>query len=192
VANHPKNEDAGKREVPFSKELYIDAADFAEVPPKKWKRLTLESAVRLRGGYVITCDEAIKNDAGEVVELLCRYDENTLGVNPEGYKPKGVIHWVSAKHAVTAEVRLYDRLFNEAAPDANHEGKTFLDFINPDSLSVLTNAKLEPSLASSEKSQGYQFEREGYFCRDSERETLVFNRTVTLRDSWAKIEAKGK
>ena len=192
VANHPKNEAAGKREVPFSKELYIDAADFAEVPPKKWKRLTLDSAVRLRGGYVITCDEAIKNDQGDVVELLCRYDENTLGVNPEGYKPKGVIHWVSAKHAITAEVRLYDRLFNEAAPDANHEGKTFLDFINPDSLSVLSNAKVEPSLADSEKSQGYQFEREGYFCRDSERDSLVFNRTVTLRDSWAKIEAKGK
>ncbi|MCZ2720449.1 glutamine--tRNA ligase/YqeY domain fusion protein [Marinomonas sp. 15G1-11] len=191
VNNHPKNTDAGTRQVPFSKNLFIDAADFAEVPPKKWKRLTLDSAVRLRGGYVITCDKAIKDDNGDVVELLCRYDENTLGVNPEGYKPKGVIHWVSATHAVTAEVRLYDRLFNEAAPDANHEGKTFLDFINKDSLVILTNAKLEPSLKQAEKGKGFQFEREGYFCRDLESEGMVFNRTVTLRDSWAKIEAKG-
>lgn len=192
VANHPKNEAAGKRNVPFAKTLYIDEADFAEVPPKKWKRLSLNGAVRLRGSYVITCDEAIKDDAGNVVELLCHYDEATLGKNPEGYKPSGVIHWVSAKHAVNAEVRLYDRLFNEEAPDANHEGKTFLDFINPDSLTVLSNAKLEPSLAETEKGKSFQFEREGYFCRDLEREELVFNRTVTLRDSWAKIEAKGK
>jgi glutaminyl-tRNA synthetase len=191
VNNHPKNESAGTRNVPFSKNLYIDAADFAEVPPKKWKRLTLDSAVRLRGGYVITCDECIKDEHGDVVELLCRYDENTLGVNPEGYKPKGVIHWVSAKHAITAEVRLYDRLFNESAPDANHEGKTFLDFINEDSLIVLKEAKLEPSLESAEKGAGFQFEREGYFCRDCESDAIVFNRTVTLRDSWAKIEAKG-
>ena len=191
VGNHPKNDDAGAREVPFSKELYIDAADFAEVPPRKWKRLTLGGAVRLRGGYVITCDEAIKNDAGEVVELLCRYDENTLGVNPEDYKPKGVIHWVSAKHAVDATVNLYDRLFINEAPDANYEDKNFLDFINPDSLTVLTNAKVEPSLLGSEKGQGFQFEREGYFCRDLKEDGLVFNRTVTLRDSWAKIEAKG-
>lgn len=192
VNNHPKNEDAGQREVPFSKTLYIDAADFAEEPPRKWKRLTLDGAVRLRGGYVITCDQAIKNDAGEVVELLCRYDENTLGVNPEGYKPKGVIHWVSAKHAVDARVNLYDRLFNNDAPDANYEDKTFLDFINEDSLTVLTNAKVEPSLLASEKGQGFQFEREGYFCRDLKEDGIVFNRTVTLRDSWAKIEAKGK
>ncbi len=190
VNNHPKNADAGTRQVPFSKNLFIDAADFAEVPPKKWKRLTLGEAVRLRGGYVITCDEAIKNEEGDVVELLCRYDENTLGVNPEGYKPKGVIHWVSANHAITAEVRLYDRLFNEAAPDANHESKTFLDFINQESLLVLGNAKLEPSLETAAKGTGFQFEREGYFCRDLVSDTLTFNRTVTLRDSWAKIEAK--
>ncbi|MEP0072472.1 MAG: glutamine--tRNA ligase/YqeY domain fusion protein [Marinomonas sp.] len=192
VNNHPKNEEAGAREVPFSKNLYIDAADFAEVPPRKWKRLTLEGAVRLRGGYVITCDEAIKNEAGEVVELLCRYDENTLGVNPEGYKPKGVIHWVSAKHAVDTKVNLYDRLFVNEAPDANYEDKSFLDFINPESLTVIAAAKAEPSLVESEKGQGFQFEREGYFCRDLEEDGMVFNRTVTLRDSWAKIEAKGK
>jgi glutaminyl-tRNA synthetase len=191
VGNHPKNEEAGTREVPFSKELYIDAADFAEVPPRKWKRLTLEGAVRLRGGYVITCDEAIKNDAGDVVELRCRYDENTLGVNPEGYKPKGVIHWVSAKHAVDATVNLYDRLFVNELPDANYDDKTFLDFINPDSLTMVTIAKAEPSLLLSEKGQGFQFEREGYFCRDLKEDGAVFNRTVTLRDSWAKIEAKG-
>jgi glutaminyl-tRNA synthetase len=191
VNNHPKNEEAGAREVPFSKNLFIDAADFAEVPPRKWKRLTLEGAVRLRGGYVITCDEMVKNDAGEVIELLCRYDENTLGVNPEGYKPKGVIHWVSAKHAVDASVNLYDRLFVNEAPDANYEDKNFLDFINPDSLTTITIAKAEPSLLASEKGQGFQFEREGYFCRDLKEDGMVFNRTVTLRDSWAKIEAKG-
>ena len=191
VGNHPKNEEAGTREVPFSKELFIDAADFEEVPPRKWKRLSLGTAVRLRGGYVITCNEAIKDENGNVVELLCSYDENTLGVNPEGYKPKGVIHWVSAKHAVDAKVRLYDRLFNDEAPDAKHEGKTFLDFINPESMTVAENAKLEPSLAKAEAGVGFQFEREGYFCRDLKEEGMVFNRTVTLRDSWAKIEAKG-
>lgn len=190
VGNHPKNEEAGTREVPFSKKLFIDAADFEEVPPRKWKRLSLGTAVRLRGGYVITCDEAIKDENGNVVELLCSYDENTLGVNPEGYKPKGVIHWVSAKHAVDATVRLYDRLFSHEAPDAKHEGKTFLDFINPESMTVASNAKVEPSLAKAEPGVGFQFEREGYFCRDLKEEGMVFNRTVTLRDSWAKIEAK--
>ncbi|ETX11717.1 glutaminyl-tRNA synthetase [Marinomonas ushuaiensis DSM 15871] len=192
VNNHPKNEDAGAREVPFSKHLFVDAADFAEEPPKKWKRMTIDGAVRLRGGYVITCDEVIKNEAGEVVELLCRYDENTLGVNPEGYKPKGVIHWVSAKHAVDARVNLYDRLFVNEAPDANYEDKNFLDFINSESLATITAAKAEPSLLKSNKGQGFQFEREGYFCRDLKEDGMVFNRTVTLRDSWAKIEAKGK
>jgi len=192
VNNHPKNEDAGARKVPFSKHLFVDAADFAEEPPKKWKRMTIDGAVRLRGGYVITCDEVIKNEAGEVVELLCRYDENTLGVNPEGYKPKGVIHWVSAKHAVDATVNLYDRLFVNEAPDANYEDKNFLDFINPESLTTISSAKAEPSLLESDKGQGFQFEREGYFCRDLKEDGMVFNRTVTLRDSWAKIEAKGK
>ncbi|TBR41802.1 glutamine--tRNA ligase/YqeY domain fusion protein [Marinomonas agarivorans] len=192
IANHPKNEAAGKREVPFARTLYIDEADFAEVPPKKWKRLSLNGAVRLRGSYVITCDEVIYDAEGKVAELRCHYDENTLGKNPEGYKPSGVIHWVSAEHAVPAEVRLYDRLFNEEAPDANHESKTFLDFINPESLTVLSNARLEPSLGNVAKGQSFQFEREGYFCRDLTKEDLVFNRTVTLRDSWAKIEAKGK
>ncbi len=190
LGNHPKNEEAGTREVPFSKYLYIDAADFEEVPPRKWKRLSLGTAVRLRGGYVITCDEAIKDEDGNVVELLCSYDENTLGVNPEGYKPKGVIHWVSAKHAVDANVRLYDRLFSHEAPDAKHEDKTFLDFINPESMTEASNAKVEPSLAQAEPGVGYQFEREGYFCRDLKEDGMVFNRTVTLRDSWAKIEAK--
>ncbi|RDL46019.1 glutamine--tRNA ligase [Marinomonas piezotolerans] len=191
VANHPKNEAAGTREVPFSKHLFIDAADFEEIPPRKWKRLSLGNAVRLRGGYVITCDEAIKDADGNVVELLCRYDSETLGVNPEGYKPKGVIHWVSAKHAVDAKVRLYDRLFNEEAPDARHVDKTFLDFINPESIKIAENAKLESSLANAKPGVGFQFEREGYFCRDLKEEGMVFNRTVTLRDSWAKLEAKG-
>ncbi len=191
VANHPKNEAAGTREVPFSKHLFIDAADFEEIPPRKWKRLSLGNAVRLRGGYVITCDEAIKDADGNVVELLCRYDSETLGVNPEGYKPKGVIHWVSAKHAVDAKVRLYDRLFNEEAPDARHVDKTFLDFINPESIKIAENAKLESSLANAKPGVGFQFEREGYFCRDLKEEGMVFNPTVTLRDSWAKLEAKG-
>ena len=187
---HPKV-DMGEREVFFTKEIYIDRADFEEVPPPKYKRMTPENAVRLRGAFVIKCSEIIKDDQGEVVELRCTYDENTLGKKPEGYKAKGVIHWVSAKHCYPAEIRLYDRLFDHENPDNAGDESHFIDFINPDSLTVIDNALVEPSLKLANPDQPYQFEREGYFVLDSKdgsAEKLVFNRTVTLRDTWAKIQ----
>ena len=186
--NHPQNEAMGTREIPFSKEIWIDRNDFAEVRPnKKFKRLVAGEEIRLRNAYVIRCDEVIKDDEGNIIELKGSYDEATLGANPEGRKVKGVIHWVSAKHAIDAEVCQYDRLFSHATPDNAGEGTDFLDFINPDSLNVLKNAKLESSLASAKPQQVYQFEREGYFCLDSEdSEKPVFNRTITLRDTWMK------
>ncbi len=184
---HPQDESQGVRTVPFSRELYIDRADFAEEAPRKWKRLAPDHAVRLRGGYVIQFEEAIKDAHGEIVELRCRYDANTLGVNPEGYKAKGVIHWVSAEQALDAEVRLYDRLFSAEKPDGDKE-VSFLEHLNPESLVVVEQAKLEPALATAVAEQAYQFEREGYFCLDSEADgKLVFNRTITLRDTWAKL-----
>jgi len=190
--NHPQDEAAGTRTVPFSREIYIDRDDFLEEAPKKFKRLVSGGEVRLRYAYVIRCDEVIKNESGEIIELRCSYDPNTLGADPEGRKVKGVIHWVSAPHAVSAEVRLYDRLFMHAQPDlaGNREGKDYKEFLNPDSLRTLTHCALEPRLAELDLEQPVQFEREGYFCRDSARTTdgrLVFNRTVTLRDTWAKI-----
>jgi len=189
VANHPKKEEMGKRTIPFTRELYIDRADFEEVPPKKFKRLIPEGEVRLRGAYVIKCEEIIKDDKGEIVELKCSYDPDTLGKNPEGRKVKGVIHWVSAPHAIEAEVRLYDRLFSEVAPDSSKGERDYHEFLNPDSLVSLNPCFLEPSLADAEPGKAVQFEREGYFCMDkySEKSYPVFNRTVTLRDTWAKI-----
>ncbi|MCG8314010.1 MAG: glutamine--tRNA ligase/YqeY domain fusion protein [Pseudomonadales bacterium] len=187
---HPKV-DMGERTVFFSRELFIDRADFEEVPPKKYKRMTYENAVRLRGAYVIKCHEAIKDESGKITELRCTYDENTLGKNPEGYKAKGVIHWVSAAHSYPAEVRLYDRLFNHESPDNAGDESHFIDFINPASLTVMPDARVEPGLKSASADQPYQFEREGYFVLDSKdatEEKLVFNRTVTLRDTWAKIQ----
>jgi len=187
--NHPQKETMGSRKIYFSKTLYIDQDDFRESANKKYKRLVLGKAVRLRNAYVITCDEVVKDDAGNIVELLCHYDENTLGKNPEGYKPKGVIHWVSATESKPATIRLYDRLFNVPNPGAAED---FLATINPNSLEVLENARVEMSLASAKPEQTFQFEREGYFCADRyehKPDHLVFNRTVTLRDSWAKIEA---
>ncbi len=194
MANHPQKEEMGKRIVPFCRELYIDEEDFKEVPPPKYKRLIPGGEVRLRGAYVIRCDEVIKDEHGNIIELRCSHDAATLGANPEGRKVKGVIHWVSAKHAIEAEMRLYDRLFNHPTPDNSKDGKNYTDHINADSLLTLTRCYLEPSLAHAETGLGYQFEREGYFCRDPL--TLadgkpVFNRTVTLRDSWAKIEQQG-
>lgn len=185
---HPKV-DMGQRELQFSRELYIDAADFEEVPPPKYKRMTLENAVRLRGAYVIKCHKVIRDAEGAVVELRCTYDPDTLGKNPEGYKAKGVIHWVSAVDALPAEVRLYDRLFNHETPDADSDTH-FSDYINPESLQVVTAARVEPSLRQATPDQPYQFEREGYFVLDRQEgspDNLVFNRTVTLRDTWAKI-----
>ncbi len=189
VAAHPKDESLGEREIFFGKELYIDRSDFEEEPPKGFKRLIPGGEVRLRGAYVIRCDEVIKNEQGEVVELRCSYDDQTLGKKPEGRKVKGVIHWVSVAKALPVEVRLYDRLFNHESPDATKDGTSFVDHINPDSLTVKSMAFAEPSLVNATAEQPYQFEREGYFVLDavdSTAEKPVFNRTVTLRDTWAK------
>ena len=185
ASNHPQNEAMGKRIVPFAKEIYIDQDDFADVPPPKYKRLIEGGEVRLRGAYVIKCHQVIKDADGKVVELRCTYDENTLGKKPEGRKVKGVIHWVSAAHALDAEIRLYDRLFNVPNPGAEDN---FCDTLNPDSLQVISHAKVEASLAKAELGSRFQFERVGYFCLDTEDSSpgkLVFNRTVTLRDTWA-------
>ncbi|MBB2895350.1 glutamine--tRNA ligase/YqeY domain fusion protein [Pseudomonas sp. AS2.8] len=186
LARHPK-QDLGVRQLPFTRELYIDQGDYEENPPKGYKRLEPGGEVRLRGSYVIRADEAIKDADGQVVELRCSYDPDTLGKNPEGRKVKGVIHWVPAEGSVECEVRLYDRLFRSAQPEKSEEGGSFLDNINPDSLVVLKGCRAEPSLAQAQPEDRFQFEREGYFCVDPKDSTPgkpVFNRTVTLRDSW--------
>lgn len=190
--NHPQDESMGSRSLPFCNEVYIDREDFREQANKKFKRLVSGGEVRLRNSYVIRCDEVIKDPHGEIVELHCSHDPDTLGKNPEGRKVKGVIHWVSAKHAVEAELRLYDRLFAEASPDAVSSGD-YKDALNPDSLRTLTQCYVEPSLAEARPGDRFQFEREGYFCLDEAHisgNKPVFNRTVTLRDTWAKIEQK--
>ncbi|CAE6922145.1 glutamine--tRNA ligase [Pseudomonas marincola] len=187
LPRHPK-QDMGVRELPFAREIYIDAGDYEENPPKGYKRLEPGGEVRLRGSYVIRADEAIKDADGNVIELRCSYDPETLGKNPEGRKVKGVVHWVPADASVECEVRLYDRLFRSANPEKAEEGASFLDNINPDSLVVLKGCRAEPSLANASIEDRFQFEREGYFCldsKDSKPDALVFNRTVTLRDSWA-------
>ncbi|MEQ8426479.1 MAG: glutamine--tRNA ligase/YqeY domain fusion protein [Gammaproteobacteria bacterium] len=187
---HPNDPSMGERELPFSRVIYIEQDDFMEDPPKKFFRLGPGREVRLRYAYFITCTDMIKNDAGEVIELRCTYDPETKGGNaPDGRKVKGTIHWVSAEHALEAEVRLFDRLFNEPAPDSGKREGDWKDCLNPDSKQVITDARLEPSLLQAEKEERFQFERLGYFCvdnRDSVDGKPVFNRTVTLRDSWAK------
>ena len=191
--NHPQDEMMGTREVPFTQTLYIDKSDFKEEANNKFKRLVKDKEVRLRNAYVIRCDEVLKDDADEIIELRCSYDPTTLGANPEGRKVKGVIHWVSAEYGLPAEVRLFDRLFNHPHPDTDKEIEDFTAHLNPDSLVTLTRSIVEPSLAEAEGSQVYQFEREGYFCVDSalsSSEKLVFNRTITLRDTWAKAGQK--
>ncbi|MDR2936277.1 MAG: glutamine--tRNA ligase/YqeY domain fusion protein [Rikenellaceae bacterium] len=190
--NNPENEAAGRREVPFSRELYIDRDDFMENPPKKYFRLSPGSEVRLRYGYIIKCENVLKDAKGEIVELHCTYDsESGSGGSSDGRKVKGIIHWVSAPHAVPAEIRLFDRLFSKESPDDVEEGKTFRDYLNPDSLKVVTGY-LEPALADVAVGGKFQFERLGYFCKDkdSTAAVAVFNRTVTLKDSWAKIAMK--
>ena len=187
--NHPQNESMGTREVPFSKTLYIDKSDFKEEANNKFKRLVKDKEVRLRNAYVIRCDEVIKDELGEVVELRCSYDPATLGVNPEDRKVKGVIHWVSAKHGIPLEIRVFDRLFNHPHPDMDKDVDDFTVHLNPDSLITLTQSIVEPSVALAASNLVYQFEREGYFCADSELSAsgnLVFNRTITLRDTWVK------
>ena len=187
--NHPKDESMGTRELKFSRELWIDRADFREQANKKYKRLIMGGEVRLRNAYTIICTKVIKDVSGEIKELHCTYDPNTLGKNPEGEgrKVRGVIHWVSALAAIPAEIRLYDRLFTEAQPDGQKD-VPFQDFLNPDSLQT-RQAMLEPSLADAEPGARFQFEREGYFYLDgkaSGKDGLVFNRVVSLRDSWGK------
>ncbi|MDJ0740602.1 MAG: glutamine--tRNA ligase/YqeY domain fusion protein [Gammaproteobacteria bacterium] len=189
AANHPKDDALGSRELQLTREVYIDRADFREQANKKFKRLVLGGEVRLRNAYVIRCDEAVKDADGEVVELRCTYDPDTLGQNPEGRKVRGVIHWVSATRGVSAEVRVYDRLFR--SPEPGRDGD-FLDDLNPDSLRVLGDCYVEPALADAAVGDRFQFEREGYFCIDpvdSRRDALVFNRIVSLRDSWGKQAA---
>ena len=193
MSAHPKDESMGKREIHFTREIYIDRDDFAEVPPPKYKRLIEGGEVRLRGCYVIKCHEIIKDAEGNIVELRCTRDINTLGKKPEGRKVKGVVHWVSAETCVDAEVRMYDRLFTVENPGSNKDGGTLLDVVNPDSLVVYSDCKAESGLVNAAAGKPYQFEREGYFVLDSESGqsgNLVFNRTVTLRDSWAKIASK--
>ena len=190
--NNPEDEAAGTRPVPFSRELYIERGDFMEDPPKKFFRLAPGREVRLRYAYFLTCREAVKDSGGEVVELRCTYDPETRGGNaPDGRKVKATLHWVSAAHAVSAEVRLYDHLF--ARPDPGAEGDV-LDDLNPESLVTLEGCKLEPSLTAVPLGETVQFERQGYFCLDPDAapERPVFNRTVGLRDTWAKIQAKGR
>jgi glutaminyl-tRNA synthetase len=186
---HPNRDDLAERELPFAKTVFIDVEDFREEANKKYKRLVIGKRVRLRNAYVIEADEAVKNEAGEIVEVKARVIANTIGTDPEdGVKPKGVIHWVSAEEHIDCEVRLYDRLFNEESPGAG--GTDFLAAINPESLQVLKGAKAEVSLRDAAPESAYQFEREGYFCLDahySKDGAVVFNRTISLRDSWAKI-----
>ena len=190
--NNPEDESAGHREVPFSREVYIERDDFMEVPPKKYFRLSPGNEVRLRYAYLIRCNEVIKNEQGEIVELRCTYDPMSKGgQSSDGRKVKGVIHWVSAPHAKEAEIRLFDRLFTRESLDDIEEGKTFKDYLNPASLTVM-KGYVEPSLAGTAPGSKYQFERIGYFCadKDSSIEKPVFNRTVTLKDSWSKMAAK--
>jgi len=191
AVNNPEDASAGTRMVPFSKVLYIEKADFREVPPKGYYRLSPGKEVRLRYAYFVTCTGAVKNGAGEVVEVHCAYDPASKGGNsPDGRKVKSTIHWVSAAHAVEGEARLYDTLFSTADPNEESEGKDFTANLNPNSLAVVPGVKLEPGVARAAPGSRYQFERLGYFCadKDSTPEKPVFNRTVALRDTWAKIE----
>ncbi|MDG2303177.1 MAG: glutamine--tRNA ligase/YqeY domain fusion protein [Candidatus Binatia bacterium] len=192
AVNNPEDESMGKRKLPFSRELYIERDDFREEAPKKYFRLAPGREVRLRWGYLITCVDVVKDDAGEVVELHCTYDPETRGGNaPDGRKVKGTIHWVSAKHAVQATVRLYDRLFSKESPD----GPEWKSNLNPDSLEVLADCQVEPALGTAEPGSLWQFERLGYFAVDevdSSADRPVFNRAVSLRDSWARLEKAGK
>lgn len=192
AANHPKDESMGQRIIPFTREIYIDRDDFIEAAPnKKWKRLVAGGEVRLRYGYVVRCDEVIKDPEGNIVELIGSYDPDTLGKNPEGRKVKGVIHWASVSHGKPAEVRLYDRLFSHPTPDTDKGVEDWKEHINPSSLIVCPDAFAEPSLGAANTTQRYQFEREGYFWADTtfSAEAWVFNEIVGLRDSWGKVSA---
>jgi glutaminyl-tRNA synthetase len=194
--NNPEDDSAGTRKLPFSRVLYIERDDFMENPPSKFYRLAPGREVRLRYAYFIRCEDVVKDDKGEIVELRCTYDPETKGGSaPDGRKVRATLHWVSADHALDAEVRLYDHLFTKVNPNDVEEGEDWKANINPDSLEVLHYAKVEPSLKNAEAGSRYQFERQGYFCVDSvdsSSEKLVFNRTVSLRDTWARIQQQGK
>jgi glutaminyl-tRNA synthetase len=190
VINNPEDPEAGRRKVPFGRELYIDQDDFREVPPPKYFRLSPGREVRLRNAYFLKCEEVVKGPDGEIVELRCTYDPATRGGDaPDGRKVKATLHWVSAAHAIPAEARLYDHLFLKPDPDDVEQGQSYLANLNPNALEV-TTCHVEPSVLGAAPGTRYQFERQGYFCvdKDSTADRLVFNRTVTLRDSWAKIE----
>src|SRR5271156_5268953 len=193
AVNNPEDASAGTRKIPFSRVLYIEQDDFREDPPKQYYRLSPGKEVRLRYGYLVTCTSVVKNERGEVVEVHCSYDPATRGGNtPDGRKVKSTIHWVSAGKSIDAEVRIYENLFNKENPGEVEEGQDFTANLNPHSLEVIAQAKLEPSLASAAAGSRYQFERLGYFCvdPDSKPGKLVFNRTVALKDTWAKVEKK--
>ena len=187
--NNPEDESMGSRKIPFGREIYIERDDFMEDPPGKFFRLGPGREVRLKSAYIIKCEEVIKNENGEIAELLCTYDPETRSGSASTRKVKGTLHWVSVKHAISAEVRLYDRLFNVEDPNAE-KNNDFKEFMNPDSFKIISNAKMEPSLKDAKHLESYQFQRLGYFCvdPDSNHDKLVFNRTVPLRDSWAKIQ----
>jgi glutaminyl-tRNA synthetase len=189
--NNPEDESMGSRKIPFSKEIYIEKDDFQEIPHKKFHRLFPGNEVRLKSAYIIKCNEVVKNEKGEIVKLHCTYDPETKSGSGSTRSVKGTIHWVSAKHAVKAEVRLYDRLFLSEDP-SSHEELDFKELINPHSLEILENCLIEPELTKAKIGDKLQFIRTGYFCVDplSTDEKLVFNRTVGLRDTWAKIEKK--
>jgi glutaminyl-tRNA synthetase len=194
VANNPEDPSAGTRQVPFSREVFIEQDDFREVPPPKYYRLSPGKEVRLRNAYFITAQSVVKDDAGNIVEVHCTYDPLSRGGNsPDGRKVKSTMHWVSAAHAIGAEIRLYDKLFTTPDPNDVEEGQDILSNLNPNSLEIVTGAALEPSLANAKLGEPVQFERVGYFCLDpdSTSEKIVFNRTLPLKDSWAKIEKKG-
>jgi glutaminyl-tRNA synthetase len=192
TVNNPEDPERGSRRIPFSKELYIEQDDFKEDPPKKFFRLYPGNEVRLKSAYIIKCNDVVKNEKGEIVELHCTYDPETKSGMGSTRSVKGTIHWVSAPQAVKAEVRLYDRLFLSEDP-SSHEDLNFKELINPHSLEILENCFIEPELAKAKPGDKFQFVRTGYFCVDplSTNEKLVFNRTVSLRDTWAKIEKKG-
>jgi glutaminyl-tRNA synthetase len=195
--NNPEDPGMGTRKVPFSRVLYIEQEDFREVPPKQFFRLSPGREVRLRYAYYITCVGVVKDEkTGEVTELRCTYDPETRGGDsPDGRKVKATLHWVSAVHSLEAEVRLYDHLFIKAKPSEEEDGDDFKKYLNPNSLEVLKSCRVEPGLAGAKPGSLYQFERMGYFCvdlLDSSNTALVFNRTVTLRDTWAKIEKAQK
>ncbi|MGP8173948.1 MAG: glutamine--tRNA ligase, partial [Terracidiphilus sp.] len=191
VANNPEDPSAGTRGVPFSKEIYIEQEDFREAPPPKYYRLSPGKEVRLRNAYFVTAQSVVKDSAGNIVEVHCTYDPASRGGNsPDGRKVKSTMHWVSAAHAISAEIRLYDKLFSKPDPYDLEEGQDILDNLNPNSLEILPGAKLEPSLAHAKLEDRFQFERVGYFCLDPDTtaDKLVFNRTLPLKDSWARIE----